>query len=287
MRRAVIDIGTNTVKLLVTEIQNGQLEPVASKDATTRLGEGTDQTKRLSQGAINRTVAAINTYVNAARDLGAAEIVALTTSAARDAANGKEFLEAVRKTCNLEVEVISGDREAELIFRGASSDPAWANQRLLVMDVGGGSAEFIQGKAGTIERYQSLPLGAVRLTERFADAGFAEMATFLRQTLHGGLKDYHAGTWKMIGTGGTITTLARMKRGQTDHATLSLDELRVQVTSLDAMTVDERKQVPELPPDRADIIVAGGAVFLFAMEVLGALELTVSVRNLRYGALLG
>jgi len=286
MRRAVIDIGTNTVKLLVADVQDGRLEPVVAKDTTTRLGEGVDQTKRLAPRAIDRTVNAIHDYVAGARELGAVDIVAFTTSAARDAVNCDEFLASARDRCGLSVQVISGEREAELIFRGVVSDPAWADERILVMDVGGGSAEFILGKTGVIERAQSLPLGAVRLTEQYRDRAFQELAASLRDVLHRSLRDYQTGKWRLIGTGGTIVTLARMKHGKMDHATLSVEDLRAMVTSLDAMTLEQRKRVPGLPPERADIIVAGGAVFLFAMETLGALELTVSVRSLRYGALL-
>jgi exopolyphosphatase / guanosine-5'-triphosphate,3'-diphosphate pyrophosphatase len=286
MRRAVIDIGSNTVKLLVADVQAGQITPVASKDVTTRLGERVDEAKRLSDAAISRTVEAIGRYIIDARAFGANDMMAFTTSAARDAVNCDEFLDAVRRRCDLDVQVISAEREAELIFRGASSDATWANERILVMDVGGGSAEFILGKAGVVERLQSHPLGAVRLTEQYGDATFQEMAAFAREVLHRALRDYQTGKWRLIGTGGTIVTLARMKLGKDDHARLSMDDLRTLVTSLDAMTLDERKRVPRLPPERADIIVAGAAVFLFAMEVLHALELTVSVRNLRYGALL-
>ena len=286
MRRAVIDIGTNTVKLLVADVQDGRFETVVAKDTTTRLGEGVDQTKRLAPRAIDRTVNAIHDYVAGARALGAVDIVAFTTSAARDAVNCDEFLASARDRCGLSVQVISGEREAELIFRGVASDPAWANESILVMDVGGGSAEFILGKTGVIERAQSLPLGAVRLTEQYRDRTFQELAASLRDVLHRSLRDYQPGKWRLVGTGGTIVTLARMKHGKMDHATLSVDDLRAMVTSLDAMTLEQRKRVPGLPPERADIIVAGGAVFLFAMETLGALELTVSVRSLRHGALL-
>ena len=152
MRRAIIDIGTNTVKLLVADVNNGQVLPVVSKDATTRLGEGVDQTQRLSPLAITRTVETLGHYVADAKQLGAESVAAFTTSAARDASNRDEFLAAVGNACGLDVQLISGEREAELIFRGVCSDPAWSKERILVMDVGGGSTEFIHGKAGVIDR---------------------------------------------------------------------------------------------------------------------------------------
>jgi exopolyphosphatase/guanosine-5'-triphosphate,3'-diphosphate pyrophosphatase len=303
MRRAVIDIGTNTVKLLVADVEDGKVTPVVSEDQTTRLGEGINESKRLSRTAIARTIQIIDDFLGEARRLGAPDVLALTTSATRDAVNRDEFLDGVRCKCGLEVQVITGEREAELIFCGVSSDPEWSSSPLLVLDVGGGSAEFIQGERGKIERLQSLPLGAVRLTEQFGE-DFAGLVGFLRETLRQSLDGYGTRDRKMIGTGGTITTLAqvctasaslaetqrrqpeRLPYNSLDRMSLMLDELRALVTKLNTQPLPERKKVQGLPPERADIIVAGGAVFLVAMEVLEATELTVSVRNLRYGALM-
>jgi exopolyphosphatase/guanosine-5'-triphosphate,3'-diphosphate pyrophosphatase len=273
MRRAVIDIGTNTVKLLVADVTGGQILPVVAKDITTRLGEGVDQTRQLHRVAIARTVEAVAGF---AREAGTADVRVFATSAARDARNRQDFLDAVRAKTGLEVQIITGQREAELIFRGVTSDPVFAGDRLLVMDVGGGSAEFIQR-----DQWKSLPLGAVRMTERFSD--FAKLAEFLRTTLRRELAGFDAP--RVVGTGGTNTTLVRVLKGTTDHATFTLDEARALVMKLNAMTLAERRRVPGLPPERADIIVAGGAVVLFAMETLNVQELTVSIRNLRYGAL--
>jgi exopolyphosphatase/guanosine-5'-triphosphate,3'-diphosphate pyrophosphatase len=282
MRRAIIDIGTNTVKLLVADLSDGQIIPIVAKDTTTRLGEGVDETHRLSRVAMVRTTQAIVDYVADAHEHGAIEIAAFTTSAAREAVNRQEFLDAVRATTGLAVETITGEREAELIFRGVTSDPVFTADRLLVMDIGGGSSEFILGQAGKIERLRSLPLGAVRLTEKFPE--FSDLAEFLRTTFHREIAGF--GGTRLVATGGTSTTLVRVLKGKIDHATFTLDEIRSLVMKLNAMSLAARRQVPGLPPERADIIVAGGAVVLFAMEALGVYELTVSVRNLRYGALL-
>jgi len=116
MRRAVIDIGTNTVKVLVADVQQDQVVPVLAKDRTTRLGEGVDEHQRLSAAAILRTLQAIDEFHTETKALGSIDVIALTTSACRDAANRNEFFDAVRQKCGLEVQLISGDREAELIF---------------------------------------------------------------------------------------------------------------------------------------------------------------------------
>jgi exopolyphosphatase/guanosine-5'-triphosphate,3'-diphosphate pyrophosphatase len=286
MRCAVIDIGTNTVKVLVADVQQGQVVAVLTKDCTTRLGEGVNENQRLSEAAIARTLQVVDDFHAQAKAHGATNIVALTTSACRDAANRDEFFHAVHQKCGLEVQLVSGDREAELIFCGVSNDLEWKGTPLLVLDVGGGSAEFIQGCNGKMELFQSLPLGAVRLTERFGEGRLAELREHVRAVLGPALARYTMTGGRMIGTGGTITTLARMEQGMVDHATISQEALCGLVQRLDEMSLAERKNVPGLPPERADIIVAGSAVFDVAMEVLGAGELTVSVRNLRYGALL-
>jgi len=280
MRRAVIDIGTNTVKLLVADVEDGKVYPVFESDVTTRLGEHANSSGQLTAPAITRTVGAIAQYVAEARRLGVTSVLAIATSAVREAANAHEFLAA----SPVPVEVITGKREAELIFRGVSSDPTWAREPLLVLDVGGGSAELIAGAAGKIERWVSMPIGAVRLKEQFGEENFSGLIEYLRRTLSPVLRAFPRDGRKLIGTGGGMITMARVATGASDHAVLSQDELRAWVSRLHALPLEERKRVRGLPADRADILVPGGMVFVVAMELLGASELTVSVRNLRYGA---
>ena len=286
MRRAVIDIGTNTVKLLVAEIRAGQVFPTVSKDQTTRLGEGVAATRQLSAAAIARTVAAIDDYVTDAREHAVSNLSAFTTSAARDAQNRQKFLAAVRQQCGIDVAVLSGQQEAELIFAGVASDPVWSTRRLVVLDIGGGSAEVICGQGGKLKKWASLPLGAVRLTEQYRDWSFAELAAYLRTTLRTALADFADPDCHFVATGGASVTLGRMATGTADHASLTFAEVSGLVAQLNALPLADRQKVPGLPSDRADIIVAGGAVLLFAMEAIGAPALTVSIRNLRYGALL-
>jgi len=286
MRRAVIDIGTNTVKLLVADVQQEQAVPCLARDKVTRLGEGVNESRQLVPAAIARTIQVVSEFQAEAKALGATDTVVLTTSACRDAANRDAFFDGVRQICGLDVKLISGDREAELIFRGVCSDPGWSASPILVMDVGGGSAEFIQGHGGKMDVFHSLPLGALRLTEKFGEGRFTELNEHLRATLRHELASYDLHGRRMIGTGGTITTLARIEGRKIDHAKISRGKLLELVQRLEAMPLAQRKKVPGLPPDRADIIVAGGAVFLAAMGVLGANEITVSIRNLRHGALL-
>jgi exopolyphosphatase/guanosine-5'-triphosphate,3'-diphosphate pyrophosphatase len=304
MRRAVIDIGTNTVKLLVADVSGSKVVPVAAKDRTTRLGQAVDRSRKFLPTAMARTIQAIQDYLAEAKGLGATDFRALATSAARDAVNRDEFFGQVQREYGLKVELISGEREAELIYRGVCSDPEWSSQSVLVVDVGGGSAEFVQGHAGRMERFQSLPLGALRLTEKFGDERFAELLKYLRATLRDALVGYDARQRRLIATGGTIATLGsvcrsagsagvvssrqaeRLPCNTIDHWQLSREYVQLLVDQLRAMPQAKRREVPGLPPERADIIVAGGAVIAVAMEVLEADKLTVSIRNLRYGALI-
>lgn len=293
MRRAVIDIGTNTIKLLVADVGSaGEIVEVLAKDAPTRLGEGlgtaghdSSLVQSLSQTAIERTIDAIARFVAEARAAGAVIIVAVTTSAVRDASNRDAFVTCVRDRCGLDVRVVSGDEEARLIFRGVCSDPAWTDARLLVMDVGGGSAEAIMGVAGNVERHASWPLGAVRLKEQFGEGRWPEMRAFLRQQLAAALAGYAADGRRMIATGGGINICARMLAGRADGVVIGREWLRDSIRRLEAMPLDQRRTLPGLPPDRADIIVPGGEVFVTAMDLLGVAELTVSTRSLRYGVL--
>ena len=301
MLRAVIDIGSNTVKLLVADVRPDAIVPVLARDRTTRLGAGGGGSGLLAPEAMERTVLAVQEYLADARGLGAGAVRALATSAVREAANREVLARMLRDRCGLEVEVIDGRREAELVYRGVASDPAWRGRPVLVADVGGGSVEIILGINDRIEKHQSLPLGAVRLTEQFGQEDFAGLCAFLRERLSAALDGCPAGGRQMIGTGGTIVTLAAIQvrerprshragplpSGPTevDHVVLFQDRLREVVARLHAMPLAERRRVPGLPPDRADIMVAGGLVFVVVMEILGLSDLAVSVRNLRYGAL--
>ncbi len=218
---------------------------------------------------------------------------AVTTSAVRQADNPGTFLAAVREATGLEVEIISGEREAELIYRGVASDPHWAGEPLVVVDVGGGSVEFIQGNNSTVEQLVSLPLGAVRLHEQFGESEFPAMCEHLRRQLFENLSGYARGR-RLVGTGGTMVNLARVLHAslhgvaidyQPDHQSISDRDLRGLLMHLNAMPLAERRIVPAMPADRADIIVGGGMVLVCAMEALGTHEINVSTRNLRYGVI--
>ena len=166
IRRAVIDVGTNSIKLLVADIAGHDIRPVTEASRQTRLGHGFYQTHRLQPGPIANTAKAVAGFADKARECQAATIRVIATSAARDAVNPHDLTSAIEQAAGLNVEIISGDREAELAFQGVTTDPLLAQTPLLLVDIGGGSTEFILGAGEHKHFRESFALGTVRLMEK-------------------------------------------------------------------------------------------------------------------------
>jgi exopolyphosphatase / guanosine-5'-triphosphate,3'-diphosphate pyrophosphatase len=300
-RVAAIDVGTNTVLLLVAEARAGGAVPLAERAEITRLGRGVDATGRLDPAAMAETVRVLAAYAAEARRLGATAIDCVATSAARDAANGEEFFEAVRAAAGLVPRVISGDEEARLVWASAWRDFGAGGPGapgLAVLDVGGGSTEFTFGDAPSPRGRRSLQVGAVRLTERHVredPVGPATLATLrlaARQALQplaamdrGGL----AGG-RLVGVAGTVTTLAAVEQalpvydaGRVHGSSLARTQVEGLVERLAALPLAARARLPGMEPKRADVIVAGAVVVAEAMALTGFDELTVSDRGVRWG----
>ena len=165
-RRAVIDIGTNSVKLLVADLADQSLAPVSESSKQTRLGAGFYGTRRLLEPAIALTADAVVEFSKTAAELGASNVRLIATSAARDALNVSALSDAIRRRCGLEMEILSGDKEADWVFRGVTTNPKLAQSPVLVLDVGGGSTEFIVGDHAVPQFRSSYGLGTVRLLEQ-------------------------------------------------------------------------------------------------------------------------
>ena len=165
-RRAVIDVGTNSVKLLVGDVAEGAIKPVSEASRQTRLGAGFYGARRLQGAAIAATAEAVAAYAREARESGASSVRVVATSAARDAVNAAELIEAVRRGAGLEMEILSGDKEADWVFRGVTLNPKLARAPVLILDVGGGSTEFIVGENAVPQFRSSYSLGTVRLLEQ-------------------------------------------------------------------------------------------------------------------------
>jgi exopolyphosphatase / guanosine-5'-triphosphate,3'-diphosphate pyrophosphatase len=296
-RYAAIDVGTNSVLLLVAERQpDGRFTAVEERSEITRLGKGVDKTKTLAPDAIETTLKVLERFAQEARDLGAQGLVATATSAARDASNGKVFLDGAKERAGLQVEIISGDEEARLSFASAFSDFG-GNAPLVVLDIGGGSTEFIYGSAqGEVMFRHSFDVGSVRLTERHvktdppSQGELDDIDAMLTQTF-AKIPAPPAG-FKMVGVAGTVTTLCAVAKRVEPYdptlihgATLGFDEVNGALTRLASLPTSLRKTVPGLQPKRADVIVAGGLVLRAAMRALQVKDVLVSDRGLRWGLL--
>ena len=300
MRLAAIDIGTNSIKMIVADADTGGALRIVSEDSeVTRLGAGVDASGRLTEEAITRTLAAVRRFAEAARSQGTARVLAAGTSALRDAANGPDFIRQAKDQAGVDIEIITGDREATLAYAAVHADADLHipdDAPLLVFDIGGGSTELILGQGSAVRQHVSLNVGAVRLTERFFHADpptedefgqasqftDALLATFSMPLL----------SPRIVGIGGTAVNLASVTRAlpQVDpdavHAmTLSGDDVAHALAHFRAVPLAERRQVPGLEPARADVIIGGALVLSRLLARARADRLTVSAHGLRYGLL--
>lgn len=295
-RYAAIDIGTNSVLLLVAEPGAAGFRAVREAAEITRLGKGVGQSGRLAPEAIAATVAAVARFAAEARALGAAHLAVTATSAARDAANGRDFLDAVKAQAGVEAQILSGDEEARLSFASARADFGGQGP-LVVLDIGGGSTELIFGDAaGAIGFKRSFQVGSVRLTERFvredpiSGAELEQLSEHLRQSFAAlPLCGADATLVAVAGTATTVLAVARRLEpydpAQVHGARLTFGEVLATAKALAAASLAERTRLPGLQPKRADVIVAGALILVEAMTALGAREVVVSDRGLRWGLL--
>jgi exopolyphosphatase/guanosine-5'-triphosphate,3'-diphosphate pyrophosphatase len=299
-RVAAIDVGTNTVLLLVAEESaRGSFRAVCERAEITRLGRGVDRSGQLDPAAIADTVGVLAAFAAEARALGATDVACVATSAARDARNGAEFFEAALARAGVLPEVISGDEEARLVYGSAWRDFGRAGSPLTVVDVGGGSTELTWGDGPLPAGRVSLQIGAVRLTERVVTADPVRAAELARlesaaaEALRAGVAPASVrGAGALVGVAGTVTTLAAVRdelavydADRVHGSTLSLAEVEALLGRLAALGIAERQALPGMEPKRADVIVAGCAIVAAAMRALGFDRLTVSDRGVRWGLL--
>jgi exopolyphosphatase / guanosine-5'-triphosphate,3'-diphosphate pyrophosphatase len=300
MRRlATIDIGTNTTLLLIAEAQDGKISVIEERAEITRLGRGIGSDGRLGQEGIDRTLSVLSGYAVLAR-VHEAPIFAIGTEALRRAPNAADFLGRAGAILDTPVEVITGEREAALTFLSARTCfPEVAEKTMVVIDIGGGSTEIIIARHGAIDYCGSLPIGSVRLTERHVrhdpaltaevSAVAADIAGHLASTPFPPAAEQAC----LVGTAGTVTTLAAMAqelKSYDPHLVhgyrLSLPALRKQIDRLTASTQSERQSMAGLDPRRADVILSGGIILSELAQRMGAGEILVSDRGIRWGLLL-
>ncbi len=296
MRVAAIDMGTNSTRLLVADVVDGVLTTLDRRMRITRLGQGVDATRRLHPDAIARVVAALDEFAAVARDLGAERIRAVTTSAARDAANADELLDACAAVLGVRPEVIPGSEEGELSFLGATIGLD-APGPYLIVDIGGGSTEFVAGTTRP-EGVLSLDVGCVRLTEAWlhsdppAPEELSQAVTVVRDMLTDvdRVVPGAARAATLIGLAGTMSTIAAVDRGlheydrdQIHHARVSRDAVEEIFRTFATETNEERAHNPGLEPGRVDVIVGGLVVAVCVMRHWGFDEVLVSESDILDG----
>ena len=296
LRVASIDIGTNTILLLIAEVEGEKLKPLFEMETIVRLGEGVHKNGVISPEAKKRGFQTLSHYLRRCQAMRVEKILAVGTSVLREAKNSEDFLYMVKVKLNLPIEIISGEEEAHLSFLAVAKDLQDQNKSIIVVDVGGGSTEFILGKGALIEQSVSLPLGSVRFTEQFLHSDpvkekeWEQMEREIRKSLADVPRSEES--FSMVAVGGTATTLASVEQGLKEfeiekihHFILTKEALGKQLLLYRSKTLDERKKIPGLPPNRADVVLAGGAILYMSMEELICPSALVSCHGIRYGLL--
>ncbi|HSB40623.1 MAG TPA: Ppx/GppA phosphatase family protein [Methylomirabilota bacterium] len=297
-RLATVDLGTNTVRLLVVEATGGGWRALHQTQRVTRLGEGQAAAGRLLPEPMRRTAAAVAEFARTARGLGADRVRIVATSAVREAANREEFAARVEAEAGERVEVVSGEDEARLTLLGVTSGLPGLGESFVLFDIGGGSTEFVCARGGAPEAAVSLRLGVVPLAEEWGEPGpvrwdrFTRMREAIERRLATEVPEAigRGGAGELVGTAGTVTTLAALDLGLAVYDAARVHGHRLaraaverELARLGALSVSERGRLPCLEPGRADLIIPGIAICLAALARFGRDHLVVSDRGLREG----
>ncbi|MFI7289601.1 exopolyphosphatase [Streptomyces anulatus] len=305
-RVAAVDCGTNSIRLLVADVDpaTGSFTELDRRMTIVRLGQGVDRTGRLAPEALERTFAACREYAAAIEEFGATRIRFVATSASRDAENSADFVAGVRDILCVEPEVITGEQEAQLSFDGATKELAGSDhleKPYLVVDIGGGSTEFVLG-SDRVEAARSVDIGCVRMTERHLvvdgtvmDPPSHERAAAIRADVDAALDLAEQtvelkGAGTLVGLAGTVTTVAGIAlelpeydSGAIHHSRVTRGQVRAITEHLLRATHEERAAIPVMHPGRVDVIGAGALVLLAVMERTGAHEVVVSEHDILDG----
>jgi exopolyphosphatase/guanosine-5'-triphosphate,3'-diphosphate pyrophosphatase len=298
---AFLDLGTNSVRLLLARLRpHHYFTIITQQKEVVRLGEGEFDAQRLQPEAMDRAILVCRKFVELARAYNAEEIVAVATAATREAANQAEFLHRLQREAGLDVHVISGREEARLVYAGVASGLSLGDRALVFLDIGGGSTEVIVGDGGAYSYLDSLKLGAIRLTQLYlaGETGPVPPARYaqLRHHVHNAamrtLQHLQGQRFDLaVASSGTAENLAEvaarryLKRRRQRDDIFTFAQLQGVIETLCALPLEERRKVPGLNPERADLIIAGAAIFETLMSVLGLPAFTFSDRGLRDGLL--
>jgi len=298
MKLASIDIGTNSTLLLIAEYSSGQLRPIVNEVHITRLGQNVDKTGELQQQAMDRTFDVLQVYADLCYQYEVETVLVAGTSALRDAGNGKLFVQKVRKNLGFNIQIVTGDDEALLTYLATQQEFQETDGYYLILDVGGGSTEFIYGSQEQYLFAKSLNIGSVRLTENFISndpPSFSELENISRHVhgeINNNLKNLEpdVDTTTLVGVAGTVTTLLAVDLEMTEYIpenihrqSLTTSQVQNLLSRFTSLALNARKKLPGLHPERADVIIAGTLILLEVMNHYGFADLMVSDRGTRYG----
>ena len=289
MKIGTIDIGTNSMRLLIANYNNGKIENRKKYVNTTRIGQGVDKEGYISEEALQRNINALEEFANICKVEECQAIYCMGTSALRDSKNGNIFVDRAKKKTNIDVEIISGNEESNLGFMGVL-EGLDTDEQILVIDIGGGSTEFIVGDIEGIKFAKSENVGALRMTEKFLAKDpidtneFSNMSKFIYSEIKDTI-DYIKSKQikKLVGIGGTITSLSAMNQElevysmeKIHNSEVSIKNIKDILQNLKQMTLNDKKTLKGLQPKRADIITAGVEILNIIMENLEIEKIIVS-----------
>ncbi|MFZ5807346.1 MAG: hypothetical protein ACOY3I_09100 [Verrucomicrobiota bacterium] len=294
LRGAVMDLGSNTFKLMLAEQRGKALIVHYETAVTTRLGENLQRKGKFSEKAIRRALAALKKFRARIEKFGAEKIIAVGTQALRAAKNRNDFLRPAEKILSIKIQIISGKKEGELVFAGISSEPRWRKAEILNIDLGGGSMEWIHGKNGKLISVKSIPIGCVQLRDLFfkkypaSPTQIAEAKKYLLKNLSPVVAKYEPFRGRLLSSGGTMNTLCSLGVRLTlsrfrESVSLTPRVLQKMERDFSVLTLAQLRKIPNLPKDRADIIVPGILILLTIVEILQKKHFSRAPSGLRYG----
>jgi len=298
VKLASIDIGTNSTLLLVAEYDGTEFHPIENRTEITRLGQAVEKTRQLAPEAAERTFKVLSQYKDICDQHKVAHVSIGGTSALRDAANGQDFLDRVHDELGWDIQILTGNLEAELTYLSTQNEFQEINSDYLVTDIGGGSTEFIHGDKKQMHFMKSIDVGTVRFTEKFiqhdppTDQEIENIRKAVREDFQSNLDHLQIfpDNTIFIGVAGTVTTLQAVEKEMTEYdesmihkSQLSLSQVEGLLDKFCSIPLEKRKNLPGLQPQRADVIIAGNIIVQEIMRHFGFDSMYISDRGVRYG----
>ena len=298
MRVAVIDIGTNSTRLLISDVDGAHAEQVQRQTTVTNMGRGVDHSNLICADAIEDVCSVIANYKARYEELGAERVMAIATSAVRDATNGDAFIAELRERFGLDAKLLTGEEEAHLTYLGATASRT-GGEPTLVFDIGGGSTELVVGSGPQVGFHTSLQAGTIRQSERHLTSDppgpceLEDLATDIRKLIDDAIAEHPERPTRAIAVAGTPTSLAAVDQelepydpGRVHGYRLGLQRIQRMLSKLSCLPLAERLRVPGLHPGRAPTIVAGTVILVQVMRAFGLEEVEVSELDILHGSAL-